>query len=215
MTKEYPYVPRVAFATNRDFEAHIVCGNGAHYLWNDGQQQWVELAPVPDSARAKYFEQTAEREAQEVISKKRQEQARIAAESAHEEYEQRRQIGLQKQAKMREMMTLEAFVVGVVREEHFFMAEGGFFFPKARKQGVTKNTIVRDVLQSSRNKWDAEQITQCLTDLVNSGVIKETSKQNNASFKPYFLYRLADKLTAEDAGVAVLPFVPPQPRISV
>ena len=192
MTKEYPYVPRVAFATNRDFDAHIVCGNGAHYLWNDGQQQWVELAPVPDSARAKYLEQTAEREAQEVS----------------------RQIGLQKQAKMREMMTLEAIVVGVMREKHFFMAEGGFFFPKARKQGVTKNTIVRDVLQSSRNKWDAEQITQCLTDLVNSGVIKETSK-SGASFKPYFLYRLADKLTAEDAGVAVLPFVPPQPRISV
>lgn len=215
MTKEYPFVPRVAFLGQhqRQSGTHIMCGNGAHYFWSTEAEQWVELEPLPGSARAAHFKEEAAREANQIVAEERQAKARIAAEAAKADYEQRRQAALQKQAKLREMMTLEAFVVGVLRETNFFMAGEGFYRSKVRNQGVTRNTVVRDVLQSSRNKWDAEQITQCLMDLVHTGTVRQIEKPGASMTKPHVLYRLADNATGPD--VESLEQVSPAARISV
>ena len=216
MTKEYPFVPRVAFAGQHQHQSgtHVVCVNGAHYFWSTEAEQWVELKPLPSSARAAHFKEEAAREANQIAAEERQAKARIAAEAAKADYEQRRQAALQKQAKLREMMTLEAFVVGVLRQKHFFMAEGGFYTPTQRNHnGISKNTLVREVLESSRNKWDAEAIIRCLMDFVANGTVTQTIRNSDALAKPYFLYRLADNAKGPD--VKSLEQASPAARLSV
>ena len=58
MTKKYPFVPRVAFTAKETGLAHIVCGNGAHYVWIEFYNEkyaldgyWKECEPLPHSLR--------------------------------------------------------------------------------------------------------------------------------------------------------------------
>lgn len=189
MIKDYPYVPRVTFAGIQHGDAHIVCGNGAHYLWSAEQEQWIELAPLPNSAQA-------EMSARQAAVKKQAETKRIAVEVANADYNEQRQAALKKQAQMRKCMTLEAFVVGVLREHNFLACSVGYRFVKLRNQGITKNSVVREVVQSSRSQWDAGQITACLMDCVQKGLVYKIEK--DGSHKPYILYRLTSKATVNN-----------------
>jgi hypothetical protein len=53
MANQFPFVPALTF-THTDGVAHVLCGNGAHFVWSG--DTWTELEPIPQSARVEAFE---------------------------------------------------------------------------------------------------------------------------------------------------------------
>lgn len=164
-SQELPFVPRLTFYDPNGIP-HIVCGNGAHFIWARVEDAWMwkEEQPLPGSARNE--------------QKNREESAKRLEERQRQEEQAERDRSLQWQ---------ETRAAEVARDRSMTFQE---IVLEELDRGVnTSGRLFATIAARSHSRWSRRDAERELAEMVSSGIVVEKILRNSANVSRREYYR--------------------------